>query len=184
MQAAAVQQVWSFDEGRFGLKVWLRRRWCPRGERPPWIYDERYEWLWVYLAVEPSTGRCFVLYLPHVDPTCLQVFLAAFRAEVGDRRIGLVLDGSGAHRSRATQWPDGLIPLRLPPYSPELNPAEQVFRHLRAHLANRIFTDLDDLDAALTDALRTFWVNPPLLQRLVGYPWWLEAASAITPLVS
>lgn len=181
LRAEAVERVWAFDEGRFGLKVWLRRRWCPRGERPPWIYDERYEWLWVYVAVEPASGRCCALYLPHVDPACLQIFLDTFRAEVGAGRIGLILDGSGAHQSRATAWPDGLVPLRLPPYSPELNPAEQVVRHLRARLANRLFVDLDDLDDALTTALREFWDDPPRLRRLTGYPWWVDALPAIQP---
>ncbi len=37
LNAAGVAQAWAFDEGRFGLKVWLRRRWCPYGERPPWV---------------------------------------------------------------------------------------------------------------------------------------------------
>lgn len=49
--------VLALDEGRFGLKTWLRRRWCPRGVRPPWIVEEAYEWLWLYVAVEPTTGR-------------------------------------------------------------------------------------------------------------------------------
>lgn len=184
MRAEAVEHVWAFDEGRFGLKVWFRRRWCPRGERPPWIYSEKYEWLWVYVAVEPSTGRSVTLYLPHVDPACLQAFLATFRAATGDDRIGLVLDGSGSHQSHTMNWPAGIVPVQLPPYSPELNPAEQIFRHLRDRLANRIFDDLDALDAALTEALREFWDDPPRLQRLTGYPWWLDGAAAITPRAS
>jgi len=40
---AHVTQVWAFDEGRFGLRVGLRKRWCPRGVRPPWLVHDRYE---------------------------------------------------------------------------------------------------------------------------------------------
>ena len=54
----------ALDEGRFGLKTWLRRRWCPLGDRPPWIVQEEYEWLWLYAAVEPTTGTGVFLLLP------------------------------------------------------------------------------------------------------------------------
>jgi hypothetical protein len=47
------------DEARLGLKVWFRRRWCPKGVRPPWIVEDRYEWLWLYAAIEPRTGESF-----------------------------------------------------------------------------------------------------------------------------
>ena len=64
------------------------------------------------------------------------------------------------------------MPLPLPRYSPELNPAEQVFRVLRPKLANRIFGTIDELEAALTAHLRPYWDQPALVQRLTGYPWW------------
>jgi transposase len=172
------------DEGRFGLKVWLRRRWCPVGVRPPWVVDDRYEWVWVYGAVEPASGASVFLFLPGVDTACLQVFLDVFAREVAAGRVGLVLDGSGAHHAARLRWPDGIVPLWLPAYSPELNPAEQLFRHLRAKLANRLFTDLDELEAALTDVLGAFWDQPVLLRRLTGYPWWLQAVHSIMPTAS
>jgi transposase len=66
-------------------------------------------------------------------------------------------------------------PLSLPRYSPELNPAEQVFRHLRRHLSNTVFTTLDALQNALIDELQQFWEHPTALLQLTGYPWWVEA---------
>ena len=72
-------------------------------------------------------------------------------------------------------------PIRLPAYSPELNPAEQVFRCLRQVLANRIFDTVEELEEALTAALQPLWENPSRLQRLTAYPWWSKEA---TPLPS
>jgi hypothetical protein len=106
------------DEGRFGLKVWFHKRWCPYGERPPWVYADQYEWWWLYAAIRPLTGESFFLLLPGLDSPCVQAFLDAFGAHVAGRRLGLVLDGAGAHRSGKVRWPDGVIPLALPPYSP------------------------------------------------------------------
>lgn len=178
VREAGVRRVWAFDEGRFGLRVGLRRRWCPRGIRPPWLVHDRYEWLWLYAAVEPTTGASFVLLLPRVTKVCFARFLAAFAQETAGAPVGVVLDGSGAHRA-AIPWPELLVPLPLPRYSPELNPAEQIFRVLRAGLANRIYETLDELDAALTAQLRPFWDQPAILQRLTNYQWWADAVDTL-----
>jgi transposase len=107
----------------------------------------------VYVAIEPATGNSFCLYLPRVDSECLQIFAQRFGEYVAGKRVGLVMDGSGAHKSTRVVWPAQVLTVSLPPYSPELNPVELVFRHLRARLSNRVFEDLDELEAALTQAL-------------------------------
>jgi transposase len=48
--------------------------------------------------------------------------------------------------------------MALPAYSPELNPAEQVFRELRAWLSNRVFESLDQMGDALIDEIREFGI--------------------------
>jgi transposase len=169
-----VLRVWAFDEGRFGLRVGLRKRWCPCGVRPPWLVHDRYEWLWLYAAVEPATGQSLFLLLPRVTKEWFARFLAAFAQEMGEARVGLVLDGSGAHRA-AIPWPEQVVPVPLPRYSPELNPAEQIFRVLRATLANRIFATLAELETTITASIQPYWDQPALVQRLTGYPWWTTA---------
>lgn len=176
---AATVRVWAFDETRFGLKTWFRRRWCPRGIRPPWVVEDRYEWLWLYAAVEPATGASSCPYLPQLDGGCLEAFLRAFRNAYPTDRIALVLDGSGSHGNAAVTWPAGLQPVRLPPYSPELNPAERWFEELRGALANTVFESIDALMTALTQALEPYWAQPTRLAQLTGYPWWLEGIANI-----
>ena len=169
----------AFDEGRFGLKMWLRRRWCPKGFRPPWIVEDHYEWLWVYAAVEPQTGRALFLFLPSMQAGCLQIFLDQLRESWPHQRIGVVLDNAPSHRCGQIHWPDGLVPLSLPPYSPELNPAEPIFRLLHQRLANRIFETLDELREALTSCLEEFWELPQILVQLTSYPWWIDGLQAL-----
>lgn len=172
--------MWAVDEARFGLRIALRRRWCPRGVRPPWLVDDQYKWLWLYTAVEPSTGRSFFLYLPGVTKEWFALFLAELSHEVGSQRATVVLDNASSHRAHIP-WPAQLTPLPLPSYSPELNPAEQVFRVLRAKLANRVFATLEELEAALTEQLQVFWDQPARLHQLTAYPWWLTGVDAIMP---
>ena len=147
--------------------------------RPPWVVQDRYEWLWLYAAVEPTTGQSLFLLLPRVAKEWFAGFLATFAHFVGEERVGLVLDGSASHRADIP-WPEQVVPLPLPRYSPELNPAEQVFRVLRPKLTNRIFPTLAELEATITESLRPYWEDPARIQRLTGYPWWTAALTTMS----
>lgn len=169
----------AFDEGRFGRHTWCRRRWCPKGKRPPWIVEQVFEWIWSYVAVEPLTGRCWSLLLPAVNGDALQVFVNYLQGIFGGKRVGIVLDNAPSHRSHQVQWPDGIHPLHLPSYSPELNPAEQVFRRFRGALSNRLFANQEDLEESVIQELEQLWDDPSAVQRLTAYPWWREALPPI-----
>lgn len=162
------------DEARFGLKVWHRRRWCPSGFRPSWRVRDKYKWLWLYVAVEPATGESFCLYMPNLKGESFEVFLHKLGEAYPEEETVLVLDGAPSHRSGKVDWPDGIEALQLPGYSPELNPAERLFKELREALANRIFETLGAIDEALTEALRPYWQQPGRLARLTGYGWWVD----------
>jgi transposase len=125
-----------------------------------------------------------VLLLPGADAECLQILLDALGEKVAGHRVGLVMDGAGAHRAGALHWPAAIVPVPLPPYAPELNPVERLLEHLRAKLANRAFADLEELVAAIAGELQQFWEEPRRLRRLTGYPWWAEAAESTQPLAS
>ncbi|MBF0370075.1 MAG: IS630 family transposase [Magnetococcales bacterium] len=167
--------LFTFDEARFGLKSWYRRRWAPTGVRAPWPTDDRYQWLWLYAAVEPASGNCFFLTLPYVNSACMNVFMKEMANAFSDREILLVMDNAPSHTSGALQWPKNIAGLHLPPYSPELNPAERLFQELREPLANEVFEDVDHLESRLTDTLRPYWETPKLITDIAGYPWLLNA---------
>ncbi len=62
-----------------------------------------------------------------------------------------------------------------PPTAPNSTRFEQIFRVLHHRLVNRIFETLDDLQEALMAELEQFCTKPDVLNRLVGYPWWIES---------
>jgi transposase len=170
-----VKHVLALDEGRFGLKTWFRRRWCPKGVRPPWVVQEKYVWLWLYAAVEPTTGKAFFLLMPDTSGDCFQLFLEHLQQELKGEETKIVLDNAPGHISQQVQWPQKMTPSYLPPYSPELNPAEQLFREVHKRLSNTIFEDLEALREALLQILHQWWSQPALLMHLTGYPWWVQA---------
>ena len=70
-----------------------------------------------------------------------------------DEHFVLILDGAGWHKSKTLKLPDGITVLLLPPYSPELNPTENLWHYLRSHyLSNRTYADYDALLAAGSEA--------------------------------
>jgi hypothetical protein len=168
-------KVMAFDEARFGLINWHRRRYCPPGFRPPWIVKRAYKWTYLYAAVEPTTGESFCVYLPGMDDACLDVFLGELSKAYPDHHLLVVLDGAPSHRSEQIVHPENISLLPLPPRSPELDPAERWFQEFRRSLSNRTFESVALIQEALTKTLWPYWENPSLLKRLTGYSWWIEA---------
>ena len=171
--------MWALDEARFGLTIWARRRWCPRGTRPPWVYDDQYDWLWLSAAVEPTTGQSFCLLLPRLDGAGFERFLHEWRQAFPTGNMAVVRDHSGARTSQHVTWPDGIEPIPLPAYSPALNPGERWFKELREPLSNQIHDHLEALEASLTQAIRPYWQQPSRLVQLTAYTWWREGVQHI-----
>ncbi|MGI8540930.1 MAG: IS630 family transposase [Rubrobacteraceae bacterium] len=172
-------KVMAFDEARFGLINWHRRRYCPEGFRPPRVVRRRYEWRWLYAAVEPKTGESFCSYMPGVDGRCLETFFEGLGEAYSDHHLVVVLDNAPSHRSKRITLPENMTLLKLPAYSPELNPAERWFLEFRRSLSNKIFESVEHLQRSLTRTLEPYWREPTLLKRLTGYSWWVEAVESL-----
>jgi transposase len=138
-----------------------------------------YEWTYLYAAVDPTDGKSYCLYLPGMDSGCLQSFLKGLSEAYPKHHLLLVLDGAPSHRSEEVELPENVSFLRLPAYSPELNPVERWFLEFRKELSNRIFERVELLQAAISHTLEPYWQEPARLRRLVGYSWWLKAVSSL-----
>lgn len=171
----------AFDEARFGLINWHTKRYCPKGFRPPYIVRRAYAYKWTYLyaALEPTTGESFCLYLPGMDSRCLQSFLEGLSETYPDHHLLVVLDGAPSHRSEQIVCPDNVEFLRLPAYSPELDPVERWFQEIRRELSNKAFESVELLQEALDQALRPYWEDLSGLQRLTGFSWWVKAINTL-----
>jgi transposase len=169
----------AFDEARFGLINWHKKRYCPRGFRPPYVVHRAYEWTYLYAAVDPTTGESFCVYLPRLDSCCFEAFLKCLGEAYADYRLVVVLDGAPSHTSKEIELPENVSFLPLPSYSPELNPVERWFQEFRRALANRVFETIKSLQDALTRVLEPYWKEPTRLQSLTGFSWWTEAIDAL-----
>lgn len=151
---------------------WHKRRYCPKGIRPPCIVRRKYDWTWLYAAVEPLTGEQFCLYLPSLDGDCFEVFLQELAQNYPDDLILLLTDNAPAHLKASIHIPSTIILLHFPPYSPELNPVERWFKEFRKELANKLFNSIDHIHTELTALLQQFSQDKEQLQLLTNFPWW------------
>lgn len=144
------------DEARFGQQGTLTRQWARRGSRPTAVRQTRYEWVYLYAAVEPASGESVALLAPNVDTGTFNVFLKMLSKELRPlEHAVLVMDQAGWHKAKGVKMPDNVTGLLLPPYSPELNPTENLWHYLRSHhLANRTYQDYDHLLDAGSAAYR------------------------------
>ena len=144
------------DEARFGQQGTLTRVWAPRGSRPTVLRQNGRESVWVFAAVEPSTGWTTTMVSSTADIRSMQLFVDRVAAGLEHREHAvMVLDRAGWHTSRKLRWPKRITPLFLPPYSPELNPVERLWHWLRQHCwSNRCFDTKEDL---IIEALEGAW---------------------------
>ena len=163
------------DEARFGQQGTITNVWARTGSRPRAVRQTRYEWVYLYAAVEPARGESAALVAPYVNTGTMNAFLQILERErKSDEHFVLIIDQAGWHKSRDLKLPDGITVLLLPAYSPELNPVENLWHYLRSHyLSNRSYEDYDALLAAGTDAYRK--LTPEVIKSVCRCPY-LERA--------
>jgi transposase len=169
--------VFSQDESRFGLLTVRRRRLTARGVQPVGQVQHVFEWFYVYGAVEPMTGARFFLELPYLNAEMFQLFVDLFAEAFPDSLNILLLDNSGAHTAQQLSLPANVRLVFLPPYCPELNPIERLWRDLKDMLAWLQFPDLEGQQAYVGDLLQAY--EAPTLQALTSYAYLVEAIHAL-----
>ena len=79
----------------------------------------------------------------------------------------LVWDGAGYPVAKALRVPANLTVLRLPPYSPELNPVERLWLYLRQHhWPNRVYPNIEAVEEAAVSGWRAVCLHPDRIKTL------------------
>lgn len=171
-------EVWALDEHRLGLKPIIRKIWSRRGQRPIATVHHRYQWLYLYAFVCPHTGLSHWFILPSVNVAWFNRALQEFAEAVGagaNKQVLLVIDGAGWHRAKRVVVPAGIYLEFLPPYSPELQPAEHLWQLSDEPLVNRKFESLDALEETLASRCNILSAMPEVIRQHTLFHWWKEA---------
>ena|SRR5450631_2684861 len=172
-------RLWVMDEMRCGLHTEPRRVWGLPGKRPVVTVQQKYEWQYVYGALEVGQGGTQFWYAPTVDLDCNQAFLQQLGAADPASVHVVIYDGAGFHhRDGHAALPANVRIITLPPYSPELNPVEKLWDVLRDAICNRVFAAIEQLQEALTTRLQLYWQEATQVLSLLGSGWLLAQANA------
>lgn len=169
----ACVDVWFQDEARVGQRGSVTRVWALKGTRPRVVRQQQFDSAYLFGAVCPERDQGIGLVVPSCNTAAMQMHLEEISAVVPAGRHGVIVtDGASWHTTEQLRCPDNLSILPLPPYSPELNPAEQVWQVLRNDsLANRNYANYDAIVDACCDAWRKFVSRAGAVQRLCTRKW-------------
>lgn len=160
------------DEARFGRISDQRRCWAPWPLRPIVGQQIVREFVYGLAAVSPFDGELCSLILPWVDTETMSLFLAHTAARFPNEHCLMFLDGAGWHRALSLRVPPTIHLLPLPPYSPELNPVEHLWDHLREnYIGNQTFSSLDAVVDQLSTGLHHLHTHPQLVQSMTNFAW-------------
>jgi len=129
--------------------------------------------MYIFGAVCPKRAATAALVVPRANADMMDMHLQEISANVAPgAHAVLVLDGAGWHKPEALDVPDNITLLTLPPYSPELNPMENVWAYLRANkLAISVFDTLGDILDACCDTWNFFANNTEAVQSITTRKW-------------
>lgn len=168
-------KVFAQDETRLGLLPVVRRRITARGVQPVATVTHQFDNFYLYGAVEATTGASFFLELPYLNSGAFQLWLDGFAATFPQSLNLLILDNGAGHKAKAVRWPSNVLPIFLPPYSPELNPIERLWRDLKDKLADVPVTTIAELSDALCAMIQNY--SQAALQSLTSFPYFVQAVA-------
>jgi len=172
----AARRVGHADEQRIGLRGTTRRVWGRRGVKVRQRLRLRYEWASLVAAVDARAGTIWWDWLPTMRAADLRPVIAELRAR--GLLDALVWDGAPSHADAEVRAV-GLPLVALPPYSPELNPAERLFEEVRRRVEGEVYATLEDKLAAVEAFLHELDADPARVRQLCGWDWLTAAQDAL-----
>lgn len=150
-----------YDEAFFRRESTVTRGWYPKGQKSEVSCPVTFDRVGVCGAVSPRPGSLFSLLFDGFDSDTFIYFLSwLLKESTIDKKIILILDNATSHKSKkvkeyVAEHEDRIELLYLPPYSPDLNPIERVWKDLRYQVTHNVFCKtLDDLEKAVASYLK------------------------------
>lgn len=161
------------DETRIGLKTETGRVITARGVKPTVSVQWPRQAFWLYGVVEPFVGWQFYQEYDHLNGETFQKFLDALSLKLGNDMALIQMAQASAHQALALIWPDNLIPIFQPAHSPQLNPIERLWQHIKRQWKGENFSSLQQLRQRVQ--LELAQMSSELISSLTSYDFILEA---------
>lgn len=162
-------EVWFADEVGFEGDPRPRAKWVKVGSKPVAGRASEHLRFSAIGAVNPVTGEFFSLAVPEVDSIVFQTYLDELNKATHGRKITLILDNAAWHKVITLNWYN-ITPLYLPPYSPDLNPIENLWRYIKINYFNGWYAkDIEQLADKVCHALYEIGTDIPQIKSTTSF---------------
>jgi len=166
------------DESRFGLFTRNGKALTAKGIKPICLYHHKFESTYLFGAFSPINGDSLLLDLPNCNTDMFQIFLDELAKQNPEEYKIVILDNGAFHKAKRLLIPDNIGLIFLPPYSPELNPAEKVWWLLKKQINNKVFKTMENLQAAMEFSIADKLTSRQI-KSITGYQVYLSAFRTI-----
>lgn len=137
------------DESRFGLMTHTGRCLTAKGVKPIVRYQHAFKNTYLYGSFSPIDGDSFVYEIEGTTSEIFYRYLLEFSKHRPQEVKVIVIDNAGFHSLQQYDIPDNIRLIRIPPYSPELNPSEKIWAFIKQKYKNKVFENLVNVKAWL-----------------------------------
>ena len=156
------------DESRLGLMTKQKKVLVKKGIAPINNYQHSYSYVWLWGIFSMKTGKSFYWETPIVNNLIFEDYLEAYSQIDPEVFKIVIIDNAGFHSTKNIKIPHNVYLLRIPPYSPELNPAEKMWQWIKDKTAMKFFTSLEDLQNKITEIINNTTIEN--VKSITQYP--------------
>lgn len=143
------------DESRFGLFTRNGKALTAKGVKPICPFQQVFQSLYLFGAFSPINGESFYLEMSNCDADCFQEYLNEFSKEFPSTYNIITLDNGAFHKAKTLEIPKNIGLVFLPPYSPELNPAENMWEQFKRAFTNKLHKTLEEVSEFISNFIKT-----------------------------
>ena len=165
------------DESRFGLITKQKRVITAKGIKPIGKYKHSYQYKWLWGSFSPITGESFCMTTDGVCKDLFVKYLEDFSKHKPRELKIIVIDNAAFHSTKDIVLPENIVLMPIPPYSPELNPAEKIWQWMKDKMAMKIFDTLKDLENKIENLLEQ--IEDGIIKSITGYDFYINAYSSV-----
>ena len=127
-----------------------------RGVKPICPFIQDFKNVYLFGAFSPINGDKLLLEMPFCNTECFEVFLEELSKQQPNEYKILFLDNGAFHKAKRLLIPNNIALCFIPPYSPELNPAEKLWAFLKRKITNKAFKTLDELQMFMDSIIQKY----------------------------
>jgi len=148
-----------------------------RGVKPIVKYQHAFKNTYLYGAFSPIDGDAFIYEIEGTTSEIFFRYIEQLSLHRPDELKIVVIDNAGFHSLKEFIIPDNIKLIRIPPYSPELNPSEKIWAFIKQSYKNKVFETMEILKNWLSDFIVNK-IHPEIVKSITHHPTYMNLIKA------